>query len=124
MKGFLMLVGRLLFALPFGVFGLFHFLNAKEMAQKVIPAFPAPELLVYFTGASLVIAFIFIFFKIKYAGLVALLLGVMLLCFVFLLHLPLVLAGGAGAQTAMISLLKDASLAGAAFFVAGTLSEK
>jgi uncharacterized membrane protein len=124
MKGILMLLGRLLYALPFGVFGLFCFLNAKDMI-KMIPAYlPFHVVWIYFTGACLIGAFIFIFFKIRYANVVAFLLGVMMVAFVCLIHIPGVLTGGQYAHLAVLNLLKDAALGGAAFFIAGALSEK
>ena len=47
--------GRIIFAIPMAAFGLMHFTSAAMMAQYVVPKWmPAPELLVYLTGAVLI----------------------------------------------------------------------
>lgn len=107
-------VGRYLFALPFGIFGLFHFMNAGQMAGMV--PIPGGVFWVYLTGIALLAACISILFE-KKARLACILLGVMLLIFVLTIHLPGVL--GEGGQTAMTMLLKDTVMAGGAWVLAG-----
>lgn len=106
-------LGRILYALPFGIFGLFHFMNASQM-QGMVP-FPPQIVWVYVTGAALLAACISIVIN-KKAKLASLLLGIMLLIFVLAIHLPNALGGD---HAAVANLLKDAALAGAAFVIAG-----
>jgi len=109
------LIGRILFALPLVVFALGHFTQANAMAAMVPHWLPGKVFWVYFTGVALVAAAVAILAhkKVFEAGLG---LGVMLLIFALTIHLPMLMAGN---QAAMPSLLKDLSLAGAAFYIAG-----
>lgn len=119
MNAFLSL-GRWFFAVPFSVFGLFHFMGAEAMADTAIPAYmPVKIVWVYLTGAGLVAASVAMLTG-KYDKLAAVLLAVFLLIMVVLIH----------SQTAMMSadprtsnmglsnLLKDISLAGGALMYA------
>ncbi|MDX1628108.1 MAG: DoxX family protein [Fulvivirga sp.] len=110
-------VGRFLYAIPMAVFGLFHFMNASQMAGMV--PIPGGEIWVYITGAALLAAAISIMIQ-KKASLATLLLGVMLLIFALSIHLPSVMGGD---QNAMPNLLKDTALAGAAFFMSGKFTD-
>lgn len=117
MNSFLSL-GRWFFALPFALFGLLHFMNADTMADMVVPAYmPAKALWVYLSGAGLVAAAVSMILG-KFDKLAATLLAVFLILMVFLLHVPAAMSGGAGAQAAMSSILKDLSLAGGAMMYA------
>ena len=111
--------GRYLFALPFAVFGIFHFMNASSMAGMV--PIPGGIFWIYFTGVALIAAAASIVIG-KKVTLAAILLGVMLIIFVLAIHLP----GAINAenpqamQMSTTSMLKDLALAGAAFYLAGT----
>lgn len=108
-------LGRWLFILPFALFGTLHFLNAESMANDVVPTYmPVKTLWVYLAGASMVIAAVCMISE-KYDKLAATLLSIMLLGFVFLIHVP---HAAAGNQFALPSLLKDMALAGAAMLYA------
>lgn len=110
-------LGRLLFALPFAVFGFFHFMGASNMSGMVPSYFPAPVFWVYLTGVAHLLAAVAIIIN-KKARLAALLLGIMLFCFAFLLHF-----GGFLNQDPMAStnFLKDFALGGAAFFISSKM---
>lgn len=104
-------VGRYLFAIPMVIFGVLHFVNNKTL-QNVVPSFiPAETFWVYLTGAALISAGICILIKFQ-VHLIANLLAILLLVFVFFVHVPLVLAGD---DSAFNSLLTDVALAGASF---------
>ncbi|MBC7866165.1 MAG: DoxX family membrane protein [Gloeobacteraceae cyanobacterium ES-bin-316] len=110
---------RVLFAIPFAVFGAMHFVFADKM-QGAVPAFiPGGVIWVYVTGACLILAAIALIIN-KYAKLAAYLLGLMLLVFVLTIHLPALMGGD---QNAMQSLLKDFALMAAAMFI-GNFSSK
>lgn len=106
-------IGRVLYALPFAVFGIFHFMNANAMSGMV--PIPGGVIWVYLTGVALIAAAVSILIK-KQTTLATLFLGVMLLIFALSIHLPTVLGGD---QNAMPNLLKDIALAGAAFYMSG-----
>lgn len=110
--------GRFLYALPMLVFGVFHFVNADKMTGYIPAYLGMPAFWVYLTGAALVAAALAIMVG-KWAQLAATLLGVMLLGFVLLIHLPGVL-NPETMMMAMPALLKDVALAGAAFLLAGS----
>jgi uncharacterized membrane protein len=109
------LIGRVLFALPLAVFGLFHFLNGGQMAGMVPSYFPGGVIWVYLTGAALIAAAVSIIMN-KMNKLSGLLLGIMLVIFALTIHLP-------GGQASMPSLLKDLALAGAAFYFSSTAKD-
>jgi uncharacterized membrane protein YphA (DoxX/SURF4 family) len=110
--------GKYLYAIPFAVFGIFHFMNADAMAGFT----PGGAPVVYLVGVCLIAACVSILLG-KYDKLATTLLAVMLLLFVVLLHGP-----GAGnadpamSQQSISSLLKDLALAGAAMMYAAHLA--
>jgi len=107
-------VARYLYALPFAVFGILHFMNAGAMAGMV--PIPGGVFWVYLTGIALLAASISIIIE-KYTRLACILLGVMLIIFVLSIHLPAVMGGEM--QSSMPNLLKDLALAGGAWILAG-----
>ncbi len=112
-------IGRYLYALPFGVFGILHFVNAGQMAGMV--PIPGGVFWVYLTGLAMLAACISIVIERK-ARLATILLGIMLLVFVLSIHLPAVIGGEM--QSSMPNLLKDLALAGGAWFIAGQTEEE
>lgn len=114
-------IGRYLFAIPFAVFGILHFMNAGSMAGMV--PLPGGVFWIYLTGIALIAAAISFVIQ-KKVQLAGILLGIMLIIFVLAIHLP----GTIGADTpqamqmSMTSLLKDLALAAASFYIAGTYS--
>lgn len=107
-------VGRLLFALPFGIFGIIHFLTGSDLAGMVPHFIPGDIIWVYLTGAALIGASVCIVAQIQ-VRLVSLLLSLMLLIFALTIHLPELLAE---TPNALPNLLKDLSLSGGALFLA------
>jgi putative oxidoreductase len=110
---------RYIFAIPFVIFGLMHFMAAGDMAGMVPAFIPGGVFWVYITGLSLILAGVSIILK-KKDKLAALLLGIMLVIFVLTIHIPTVIGGN---QMAMAQVLKDLSLAGAAFAFSGMGSD-
>ena len=106
-------LGRVLFALPFAVFGINHFMFAEAM--KAYVPIPPQVIWVYITGIALILASLSILIN-KKAKLASLLLGIMLVIFATSVHLRALIGGD---QMAMGQVLKDLSLAGAAFFYSG-----
>lgn len=111
-------IGRYLYALPFAVFGIFHLMNAGQMAGMV--PIPGGVFWVYLTGIAFLAVSVSLIIEMK-VRLACILLGVMLLIFVLTIHVPGVM--GEEMQPSMTNLLKDLALAGAAWFIAGTYEE-
>lgn len=103
-------IGKYLYIIPFAAFGLFHFMNTEMLASFA----PGGAPMVYVTGVALLAATISMLIG-KFDKLAATLLGVMLLLFVFILHLPGAMDGD---QNSTTQLLKDTMLSGAAFIYA------
>lgn len=106
-------LGRMLFALPFGLFGLMHFAFASNMTGAVPSFIPGGVIWVYVTGVALVAACVSMMTG-KKIRLATALLAVLLLVFVLTVHLPAMMGGD---QMAMAGLLKDLSLIGGSLFI-------
>lgn len=113
-------IGRIMFAVPFVIFGMMHFMAAGDMVGMVPAWVPGGVFWVYVTGMALLAAAISIISK-KQIYLASVLLAVLLGVFVMTIHLPAVLGGD---QMAMSSIMKDMSLAGGALLIAGLFKDK
>ena len=109
-------VARYLYAIPFGIFGVMHFINGSAMAGYVPSFIPGGVFWVYLVGVALIAACVSIIIG-KYTKMACLLLALLLIIFVLTMHLPGVL-NEATMQASMPMLLKDAALAGAALILA------
>ncbi|MGE4169827.1 MAG: DoxX family protein [Candidatus Margulisiibacteriota bacterium] len=115
MKG-LSTAGRVLYAIPMGIFGVEHFMYAKMMTGIVPSYFPHPTVWIYLTGAGLIAACISILIN-KHTKLACLALAAMLAVFILTLHIP-GLSSPEHMQMSLISLLKDVALIGGALIIA------
>lgn len=113
-------IGRLLFAMPFGIFGIIHFLTGADTAGMIPDFIPGDVVWVYLTGTALIGACVCIVAQIR-VRLVSLLLALMLLIFALTVHLPETLAG---TQNGLPNLLKDLSLSGGALFLAALYEDE
>ena len=116
---FYKVAGRYVFAIPFLIFGVFHFMNASNMAGMIPGWLPGGVFWVYLTGLALIAASVSMMIKVM-DQLASFLLGVMLIIFVLLLHLPGALEGD---QMATTSALKDLAMAGGAWLYAGYVAK-
>jgi len=117
MKALTTTVARILFAVPFLIFGLFHFMNGPGMAGMVPSYIPGGVFWVYLVGIALVAGSVSIMAQ-KMAKMACLGLAALLAIFILTIHLPGVMSE-AGSQTSMIMLLKDTALMGGALTWAG-----
>lgn len=110
--------GRIVFAIPFAIFGLLHFMAGADMAGMVPGWLPAPTLWIYIVGLAFLAASVsFLIGKmVRQAGLA---LAVLLGSFVLTIHLPGIMDAET-AQMATTNGLKDLALLGGALLVAGT----
>ena len=118
-------VGKYLFAIPFAIFGIMHFLNGADMAAMIPSWMPGGVIWIYVTGASLIAAAVSILMG-KKDGLATFLLGIMLIIFVLTMHIPGVMNAGDNeqmAQASMSNAMKDLMLAGAAWMYSRSLAK-
>lgn len=120
MKTLTTTLSRFLFAVPFLVFGFLHFMNTGDMTGVVPSWLPAPAFWVILTGIAHIGAAVCIIIKV-WDYWASFLLGVMLLLFVLLIHLPALMGGD---QMAMNVVLKDTALAGGAWMYTGFIAVK
>ena len=113
-------VGRIMFAVPFAMFGMMHIMMASNMTGMVPSWVPGGVFWVYVIGLALLAAAISIVSK-KHIYLASVLLAILMAVFVMTVHLPALLSGD---QMAMGGMLKDISLAGGSLLIAGLFKEK
>jgi len=103
------------------IFGIFHFLNPRDLVVYVPSYMPGGIIWVYFVGAAFIlVAIAFVTNKmVKAAGY---LLAFLLIVFVLTVHFPNYLDTGDKEmkQMALISILKDTALAGFALHIAAS----
>ncbi len=111
-------LAEILFALAMGFFGVLHFMNVDMMSGMIPDYMPGDgKVWIYITGGGLIAAALAIIIN-KFKTPACYLLAVMLLIFVFTLHLQPALDGNPG------SLLKDTALAMAAIIIGNKPSFK
>ncbi|MBG90429.1 MAG: DoxX family protein [Actinobacteria bacterium] len=103
---------RYIYGVPFIIFGLLHYFHADTMVSMVPTWLPVPMFWVYLVGFCLFIAGLSIVFK-HLSALACQLLALLLLTFIITVHMPLMGVPGME-QMAMVSILKDMGLMGAA----------
>ncbi len=113
-------LGKYLFAAPFAIFGLLHFMGADAMAGMV--PIPGGALWVYITGLAMLAAAVSVFIG-KYDKVAMVALAALLVVYILAVHVPGMSKGGDGAQFALISILKDLALAGGALLYAGAYAK-
>jgi len=115
-------IGRILFAIPFAIFGLNHFLFLNFYIGEVSSFIPGGAYTIILTGIFLIMASLSIIFN-KYIKISTILLSVLLLIFILTIHIP-GLFDPEKWKFALIELLKDTSLMGGSLMIAGMTFEK
>ncbi len=110
-------IGRILFALPFAVFGLNHFIMVDFFTGMLTSFIPGTSFTIILTGIALIAASISIILK-KYIKLSCILLAILLFVFIVTIHIPQ-LFDPSKKMLALLALLKDTSLMGGALMIAG-----
>jgi len=120
-------IGRILFALPFGILGLNHFFMTSYYTGMMSTFIPGGGYTIIIIGVALIAACISIILK-KYIRLSCLLLALLLFIFILTIHVPAlfdstpvtILKMDTKVSTlAFIELLKDMALMGGALMIAG-----
>jgi putative oxidoreductase len=112
-------IGRILFAIPFGILGLNHFLMYSYYAGIATSFIAGGGFTVIITGLALIAASISILAN-KFIKISCLLLALLLLIFICAIHIPQLFSPEQAISTmAMIELFKDTALMGGALMIAG-----
>ena len=115
-------IGRILFALPFAVFGINHFLMMDYYMGMLTSFIPKTGFIMILTGIMLIAASISIITK-KLVKLSTILLAILLFIFIITIHIPH-LVNGTDTTATLIALLKDISLMGGSLMIAGMYPEE
>jgi putative oxidoreductase len=110
-------LGRILFALPFLVFGINHFLMMDYYVGMLTSFIPLGAYTIIITGLLMIVTSISIITK-KYIIQSTIILASLLFLFIVTIHIPHLFDGTDRAIT-LIALLKDISLMGGSLMIAG-----
>ncbi|TAL64234.1 MAG: DoxX family protein, partial [Bacteroidetes bacterium] len=110
-------IGRILFAIPFALFGINHFLMLDYYLGMLTSFIPLGAYTIILTGIMLIVASISIITKIL-VKLSTLMLAVLLFIFIITIHIPHLFTD-ADKTITIIALLKDISLLGGSLMIAG-----
>jgi putative oxidoreductase len=115
-------IGRILFAIPFALFGVNHFLMLDYYLGMLTSFIPLGAYTIILTGIMLIAASLSIITKIlvKFS---TLLLAFLLFMFIITIHIPHLISD-ADKTITIIGLLKDISLLGGSLMIAGIYSEE
>jgi putative oxidoreductase len=115
-------IGRILFAVPFALFGINHFLMLNYYLGMLTSFVPLGAYTIILTGIMLIAASISIITKIlvKFS---TLFLAGLLFIFIVTIHIPHLFTD-ADKTITIIGLLKDISLMGGSLMIAGIYSEE
>jgi putative oxidoreductase len=115
-------IGRILFAIPFALFGINHFLMLDYYLGMLTSFVPLGAYTIILTGIMLIVASISIITKI-FVKFSTLLLAILLFIFIITIHIPHLFAD-ADKTITIIALLKDISLMGGSLMISGIYSEE
>jgi putative oxidoreductase len=114
-------LGRILFAIPFALFGINHFIMMDYYVGMLTSFIPLGAYTIILTGIMLIATSISIIFK-KFVKVSTITLAVLLFMFIVTIHIPHLIADADKTPT-LIALLKDISLMGGSLMIAGIYSE-
>jgi putative oxidoreductase len=114
-------LGRILFAIPFAIFGINHFLMTDYYVGMLTSFIPLGAYTIILTGILLITASISIITK-KFVKISTVSLAILLFIFIVTIHIPHLFTE-ADRTVTLIALLKDISLMGGSLMIAGFYSE-
>lgn len=115
-------IGRILFAIPFALFGINHFLMTDYYVGLLTSFVPQGAYTIVIVGLLLIGASVSIISK-KYVKVSTIMLACLLFIFIVTIHIPH-LFHDQDKTTTIIALLKDISLMGGSLMIAGIYSEE
>ncbi|NVO03579.1 MAG: DoxX family protein [Bacteroidetes bacterium] len=111
----LAILGRVLFAIPFGIIGLNHFFMTDVFLGMMTSFIPGGAYTILLTGVLLILASISIMIN-KYIKLTCFGLAALLFIFIVTIHIPGLFTPNS--KLALVELLKDMALMGGAIMIA------
>jgi uncharacterized membrane protein len=115
-------IGRILFALPFGLFGINHFLMTNYYLGMLTSFIPLGAYTIVLTGIMLIAVSISIITK-KFVKFSTIVLAILLFIFIVTIHIPHLLFDS-DKTVNIITLLKDISLMGGSLMIAGIYADE
>jgi putative oxidoreductase len=115
-------IGRILFAIPFAIFGINHFLMTDYYVGMLTSFIPLGAYTIILTGIMLIAASISIILR-KFVKISTIMLAILLFIFIITIHIPHLMTETDKTVT-LIALLKDISLMGGSLMIAGIYSEE
>src|SRR5450759_461985 len=115
-------IGRILFAAPFALFGINHFLMLDYYLGILTSFVPLGAYTIILTGIMLIVASISIIMKV-HVQFSPLFLAILLFIFIVTIHIPHLFTD-ADKTITIIALLKDISLMGGSLMISGIYSEE
>jgi putative oxidoreductase len=115
-------IGRILFAIPFAIFGINHFLMTDYYLGMLTSFIPLGAYTIILTGIMLIAASISILLS-KFVKISTIMLAILLFIFILTIHIPHLMTETDKTVT-LIALLKDISLMGGSLMIAGIYSEE
>jgi len=115
-------IGRILYAIPFALFGINHFLMTDYYLGMLTSFIPLGAYTIILTGIMLIVASISIITK-KFVKISTIMLAILLFLFIVTIHIPN-LFQDTNRTVTIIALLKDISLMGGSLMIAGIYSEE
>jgi uncharacterized membrane protein len=115
-------LGRILFAIPFALFGINHFLMTDYYLGMLTSFIPLGAYTIILTGIMLIVTSISIITK-KFVKLSTIMLAILLFIFILTIHIPHLFSESDKTVT-IIALLKDISLMGGSLMIAGIYTEE
>ena len=113
------IIGRILFAVPFGILGLNHFLMQDFYEGMLTSFIPGGGYTILFTGVLLIAACISIIMN-RYVRIACAVIAFLLLMFIFTIHLPQLFdADPKMVKSSFVELLKDTALLGGCLMIMG-----
>ena len=116
-------IGRILYALPFALFGINHLIMKDYYLGMLTSFIPLGAYTIIITGILLIAASISIITK-KYVKQATIMLAVLLFIFIVTIHLPHLFSDASDKTSVLFALLKDISLMGGSIMLAGFCAEK
>jgi putative oxidoreductase len=114
--------GRILFALPFLIFGINHFVMMDYYVGMLTSFIPLGAYTIILTGILMIATSLSIITE-KFIMLSTIILAILLFLFIVTIHIPHLFDGSDRTAT-LIALLKDISLMGGSIMIAGMSMQK
>ncbi len=115
-------LGRIIFAIPFALFGINHFLMMDYYVGMITSFIPGGAYTIVLTGIMMIAASISIISKI-YVKFSTILLAILLFIFIVTIHIPHLITESDKTIT-IVALLKDISLMGGSLMIAGIYADE